>query len=65
MTTATEQQAKQQLGQQSRYISLSPTTLYRVPDCYGGRGKPDMLSDACTHCFLKKQCRERQEVIWK
>ena len=47
-----------------RCIRLSPTTLYRVPDCYGGKGNPDLLSDACVHCFLKKRCREKQEVVW-
>jgi len=51
--------------QQSRYVRLDPTTLYRLPDCYGSRGKPDPLSDACIHCFLRKWCRDRQEVIWK
>ncbi len=48
---------------QSRYIRLAPTTFYRVPDCYKGNGKPDLLSDACIHCFIKKQCQERQEVV--
>ncbi len=51
--------------QQPRYIRLSPTTLYRVPDCYGGPGKPDPLSDSCTHCFLKKPCQDKQEVVWR
>jgi len=50
---------------QSRYVRLNPTTLYRVPDCYGGKDKPDPLSDACIHCVIKKQCQERQEVIQK
>lgn len=49
--------------QKSRYIRLSPTVLYRVADCYGSAGKPDPLSDACTHCFVKKQCQDRQEVV--
>jgi len=57
----TEQTTKQQ----PRYVRLNPTTLYRVPDCYGGKGKPDLLSDSCIHCFLKKQCQERQEVVWR
>jgi len=48
---------------QSRYVRLANTTLYRVPDCYGGKGKPDPLSDACLHCWIKKQCQERQEVV--
>lgn len=56
MTTSTTKQ-------QSRYIRLNPTTLYRVTDCYGAKGKPDLLSDACIHCFLQKRCRERQEVV--
>jgi len=50
---------------QSRYVRCSPTVLYRVPACYGGKGKPDPLSDTCIHCFLKKQCQERQEVVWR
>jgi len=55
-----------QSGRQSkRYIRLSPTTLYCVPDCYGGKGKPDLLSDSCIHCFLGKQCQEMQEVVWR
>jgi len=56
---------KQTAKRITRYVRLNPTTLYRVPDCYGGKGKPDPLSDACVHCFLKKRCQERQEVIWK
>jgi len=51
--------------QQSRYVRLNPAILYRVPDCYGGKGKPDPLSDSCIHCFLKKQCLEGQEVVWR
>ena len=51
--------------QQSRYVRLNPTVLYRVPDCYGGEGKPDPLSDACLCCFLKKWCKDKQEVIWR
>jgi hypothetical protein len=51
--------------QQSRYVRLSLTVLYHVSDCYGGKGKPDPLSDACIYCFLKKQCQERQEVVWR
>ena len=51
--------------QQSRYVRLASTTLYRVPTCYGGKGKPDPLSDACIHCFLRKQCQDRQEVEWR
>lgn len=49
--------------QQSRYVRLSSTVLYRVRDCYGGKDKPDLLSDTCIHCFLKKQCQDRQEVV--
>jgi len=52
-----------QQSEQSRYVRLNQTTLYRVPSCYGGRGKPDPLSDACVHCFLKKQCREKQGSV--
>jgi len=51
--------------QQSRYVRLNHTTLYRVPDCYGVKGRPDLLSDTCIHCFLKKQCQDRQEVVWR
>jgi len=47
------------------YVRLSVMTLYRTPDCYGVKGKPDLLSDACLHCFLKKQCQEKQEVVWR
>lgn len=47
------------------YVCLSPTTFYRAPDCYGSAGKPDPLSDACRHCFLRKQCQDKQEVIWR
>ena len=50
--------------QQSRYIRLSTDVLYRVPDCYSNKF-PDPLSDACIHCIIKKQCREKQEVVWK
>jgi len=46
-----------------RYIRLSPTVLYRVPGCYGS--KPDPLSDACIHCVVRKQCAEKQEVVWR
>ena len=49
--------------EKSRYIRVSPTVLHRVPDCYGGKGRPDLLSDACTHCYFRKHCRERQEVV--
>lgn len=49
----------------SRYVRLSPTVLYLVRDCYGGKGKPDPLSDTCSRCFLIKQCQEKQEVVWK
>jgi len=56
---------KQTAKRTARYVRLSPTVLYQVPDCYGSKGKPDPLSDACVHCFLKKQCRERQEVVWR
>lgn len=51
--------------QQSRYVRLHPTTLYRVPDCYGGKGKPDPLSNDCICCFLREQCQGRQEVVWR
>ena len=50
---------------QARYVRISPTVLRRVPDCYGAKGKPDPLSDTCIHCFLKKWCQERQEVVWR
>ena len=49
----------------SRYIRLNSTTLYRVPGCYGGKGKPDPLSNACVHRFLRKQCASKQEVVWR
>ena len=51
--------------QQSRCIRLSPTVFYRVPDCYGSKGKPELLSDACLHCIVKKQCQDKQEVVWR
>ncbi len=51
--------------QQSRYIRLSSTVLYRVQSCCGDEGKPDLLSDACVHCFLKKQCQDKQEAVWR
>ena len=53
------------IKQQLQYIRLSPTVLYWIPSCYGGKDKPDLLSDACLHCFMRKQCQNRQEVIWK
>ena len=61
----TEVKVEYNTKQQSRYVRLNPTTLYRVQDCYGVEGKPDPLSDTCTHCFLKKQCQDRQEVVWR
>jgi len=57
----TKQTTKQQ---QSRYIRLSPVVLYRVPDCYATKS-PDMNSDACVHCFLRKWCGEKAEVEWR
>ena len=59
----TETKVEYSTKQQSRYVRLNPTVLYRTPSCYGDKGKPDPLSDTCLHCFLKKQCQERQEVI--
>jgi len=55
MTTKTEQQ--------SRYVRLSPTVLYRTPSCYGD--KVDPLSDACVHCIIKRQCPGKWEVVWR
>ena len=61
----TETKVEYSAKQQSRYIRLSPTTLYLAPECCGSKGKPDILSDACVHCFIRKQCHDRQEVVWR
>jgi len=53
----------QDTKQQSRYVRLSATALYRVPDCYGGTNTPAPLPSACVYCVVGKQCQEKQEVL--
>jgi hypothetical protein len=45
----------------TRYIRLSETVLFRVPDCYGQAPIPD----ACPRCPIRKWCSDKQEVIWR
>ncbi len=47
-----------------RYVRLAESTLILAPDCYLDR-KPDLGSEACWLCAVKKQCEVRQEVeLW-
>ncbi len=49
------------LSQSNRYVRLAPTTLYNAPCCYLPT-KPDLTSERCWLCPVKKQCREGQPV---
>ncbi len=44
-----------------RYVRLAETTLILAPDCYLER-EPDLASETCWLCAVKKQCVSRQEV---
>ena len=47
------------LSQSNHYVRLAPTTLFSVPDCYLSQ-KPDLSSERCWLCPVKKQCEQRQ-----
>ncbi len=47
-----------------RYIQLVPTTFYLVPDCFGA-SKPDITSEKCWLCPVKKQCDNKQETVMR
>ena len=56
--TPTEMQI---LDQSDKYVRLAPTVLFRVPECYLSK-KPDLSSERCWLCPVKKQCEQRQPV---
>ena len=46
---------------QIAYVRLSPTVLFRVPDCYGLH-KAFVGSEKCWLCAVNKQCAVGQPV---
>ena len=49
------------LAQSKNYVRLSPTVLFPVPLCYLSQ-KPDLSSEKCWLCPVRKQCEERQPI---
>jgi len=45
-----------------RYIRLSPTVLFRVPECYGMFGSSDGKR-SCDTCFHARRCELGEETI--
>lgn len=50
------------LAQSDNYVRLASTTLYRVPACYLSQ-KPDLSSEKCRLCPVRKQCEQGQPVV--
>ena len=45
----------------TRHIRLSPTVLFRVPDCYLAQ-KPDTVRERCWLCPVRKQCENKTPI---
>ncbi len=45
-----------------RYVRLSETALLLAPDCYDGVIEPDLQSEMCWLCMVRKQCEDKVEV---
>ena len=44
------------------YVRLSATALLLAPDCYDGKRAPDLQSEKCWLCMVRKQCEDKVEV---
>ena len=47
-----------------KYVKLAPTTFFRVPECYGTK-EPDVTSEKCWLCPVRRQCDKKQETVMR
>ena len=57
-----EGQTKDNEQEPRKYVYLSPTVLFPVPDCFS-ISRPDFTSEKCWLCPVKRQCDARMETV--